>query len=110
MAMNREQKHILPQSRMNSKKNSTESRMSETDSLVKECNSSTIKQHLTGFLLGVFACFTAALGTASAQGLEVLFLLFVFLMFLFSSFLSLLFSFLFLSLYLLEVFACCTVL
>ncbi len=82
MKLGEEQKPILPQSSMNSRKNSTESGLSETNSFFKESDieleSYSVKQHLTGFLLGVFACFSAALGTASAQGLEVLLLFFSF--------------------------------
>ena len=37
----------------------------------KEENENSVGQQLVGFSLGVFACFTAMLGTASAQGLQV---------------------------------------
>ncbi len=37
----------------------------------KEGYENSVGQQLVGFSLGVFACFTAMLGTASAQGLQV---------------------------------------
>ncbi len=69
--MERELKPMLPSS---AKKNSQESIPSETDDLSQDGSNShedpSGKKHFAGFTLGVFACLTAALGMATAQGLQ----------------------------------------